>query len=527
MTDLPAPAPETLQPLSGLDALFLHLETPEMPMHVGSLMLLELPAGYAGDFTADVRALIGTRLHLAPAFTRRLATMPLGFANPVWTRAGHVDLERHIRRETLPRPGTPAQLEARVARLHAQRLDRSRPLWELVIIDGLGGDYAGHVACYAKVHHSAVDGQAGIALARALLDTGPQPRAFTPPPAPPGRDPGVAELVGAAAGTTLAQLHKLRQLLPAAAREGAQAIAQAVTAAAPRVPDLRAGLQSVRTLLPARTRLNHAIGRERTFATASFDLAALKATARALDVTLNDLVLAVCSGALRRWLGAHGGVPPTTLYAGVPFTLRAEGDAAAANQVSMMRAALATELADPRARLAAIHASTSRGKRIAGGLRDFVPTDYPTLGTPWLLSALATLTRTPLAGLVPALVNVAISNVPGPPAPLFMAGARVVHYWPVSIVIHGVALNITVTSYVERMEFGLTACARAVPDLASFKRHLEAAYDEYAGLVVAAIAPHAPAKKRPERRTPHATAPKAARAASKRGAPRKRASRSA
>lgn len=479
----PGSLPPDLQPLSGLDALFLQFESAEMPMHVGSLSLLELPAGFRGDFSVEVKRLIGARLHLAEAFTRRLLPMPLNLANPAWLRCEDIDLDHHVRRVTLPRPGTQVQLEACVARLHAQPLDRSRPLWQLTVIDGLGGALRGHVGYYAKVHHAAIDGQAGVALAQAMLDLTPVPRAV--PPAPRRRavvEPGTAQRLALAARESARQLRELARLLPAAAGlvggslRGASSPAGADRARRDGAP-----------LLAPRTPLSVAISAERAFSTASLPLAQVKAVARALEVSLNDVVLATCSGALRRWLAQHGGVPRKPLAAGVPFTLRDSGDGSARNRVSIMRAALATHLASPAARLREIHASTALGKAVTGRLRGLVPTDYPSLGSAWIAGALGWLAgaighRLPAGTHLPSLAPVAISNVPGPPQTLYVAGARVVHYWPASIVVHGLALNITVQSYAQWLDIGLTACRAAVPDVARFGAYLAASFDELQAL---------------------------------------------
>jgi WS/DGAT/MGAT family acyltransferase len=518
-----------LQPLSGLDALFLQFESPEMPMHVGSLSLLELPKGYRGDFSREVRKLIGARLHLAEAFRRKLVPMPLGLANPVWMRTDDIDLDHHIRRVTLPKPGTLAQLEACVGRLHAKALDRDRPLWELVVIDGLGGELKGHVGYYAKVHHAAIDGQAGVALTQAMLDLTPVPR--TVPPArqePPVQTPTTARRLQLAVAQTTQQLRTLAKLLPAAASAMRATIGSA-DAPAPGQPAAEPR-QSTRgaPLLAPRTPLNVAICSARVFTTASLPLAELKQVARVLDASLNDVVLALCSGALRRWLAAHGGVPSAPIAAGVPFTVRNAGDASASNKVSMMRANLATHLADPAARLAQIHASMRFGKAVTGRLRALVPTDYPSLGSAWLVGGLGWLAgvlghRLPPGTHLPSLAPVAISNVPGPPMTLYVAGARVVHYWPASIVIHGLALNITVQSYADWLDIGLTACKQAVPDLSRFKRHLAASFAELKALAAhsssVAGPPQATAARSAPRHDGAAASARPARRASRVGAP--------
>jgi hypothetical protein len=204
---------------------------------------------------------------------------------------------------------------------------------------------------------------------------------------------------------------------------------------------------------------------------------------------------------LRRWLARHGGVPRRPLGAGVPFSIRVKGDASASNKVSMMRAGLATHLADPARRLAAIHASTSRGKAVTGSLRALVPTDYPSLGAAWIVGGIGWLAgalghRLPAGTPLPTLAPVAISNVPGPPQTLYVAGARVVHYWPASIVVHGVALNITVQSYAEGLDIGLVACRRAVPDLGTFKRHLAESFAELRALAAHAATRPATSRRR-------------------------------
>jgi WS/DGAT/MGAT family acyltransferase len=200
-----------MKALSGVDGAFLHLETPETPMHVASLHLFDLPAGYRGDFHSDIKRLMRRRLHLAPVFTRKLAPMPLQFANPVWVEDDEVNLDYHVQRITLPAPGTRAQLEDCAGRLHSELLDRSRPLWRLAVIDGLD---SGQAAYYIQVHHAVLDGQAGVLLAQALFDLTPKARSIARRRAPLAEHPGNVELAAAALRHDAGQFVKLARHLP-------------------------------------------------------------------------------------------------------------------------------------------------------------------------------------------------------------------------------------------------------------------------------------------------------------------------
>jgi WS/DGAT/MGAT family acyltransferase len=211
----------------------------------------------------------------------------------------------------------------------------------------------------------------------------------------------------------------------------------------------------------------------------SLPLDAVKAIARAQDAKVNDVVLAICSGALRRYLAAHGGVPRKPLVAAVPVSLRAAGDVDFATQATMVPASLATHLADPVRRLRAIRDAAGASKSLTASARQVLPTDFPTLGLPWLLSALASLYgRTRLANAIPPIANLVISNVPGPQVPLYLAGARMRTYWPLSIVEHGLGLNITVESYSGSLDFGLVACRQSIPDLDALAAAMSDAFEE-------------------------------------------------
>jgi len=465
--------------LSSIDASFLHLETPETPMHVGSLMLFELTEGYQGYYYEDVKAMLGKRLHLASVLHRKLAQMPFELAEPVWIEDDDIDLDYHVRTVTLRRPGTKSQLEQLVARLHASLLDRSRPLWEMYVIDGLED---GQVAFYSKAHHSGVDGKAGVELAKVLYDTSPKMREVPPPRrkrTSGNYQLGVTELLQAAATNAAQQYRKLAELLPTAAKAFGTA---ASVVASHRTP---VGARSLNLGLAPKTIFNESITNQRSYSTLSIPMADIKALGKRLGGTVNTVVMAMCSGALQRFLKDRDLLPKEALIALVPVSLRVEGDSAMNNQVSMVRVDLATDIDDLPARLKAIHASSEAAKAVVKELRPILGVDVPITGSPWLMTGLASLLgRSNLASRFALAGNVVISNLPGPPMTLYMAGARMVHYYPVSIPYHGSALNITVQSYAGSLEFGLTACRRVLSQDESYEivEHLRTALRELEAL---------------------------------------------
>ncbi|RRH88587.1 wax ester/triacylglycerol synthase family O-acyltransferase [Variovorax beijingensis] len=479
--------------LSGLDATFLHLETPEMPMHVGSLNVLDLPKGYKGDFYEDAKQFMASRIHLADVFTRKLALMPFDMTNPVWVADDDIDLDYHVRHITLPRPGTNRQLQQYVARLHSTLLDRSRPMWEFFIIDGLK---SGQVALYTKVHHAGIDGQAGVALGKAIFDLEPTGRVVKPPRARPrssGYQLGMAELATAALRNTAQQYVKLFKMAPA--------IARALGGLAK--PDEKAAEKDAATapkkfnLFAPRTSLNVSITNQRTFAGRTISLAETKHIAKHFGVSLNDVVMATVAGALRHYLADNNELPAKPLVAGVPVSLREAGDDTANNQASMILVSLATDITDPVQRLKAINASSTSSKSAMNRFKAVILDDFPTFAAPWLVSGIASMVgRSGLVNLLPPAANVAISNVAGAPFPMYFAGALVTSYYPVSIASHGTALNVTVQSYNGRMDYGLIACRRAVPDITEIGDYMLAEHQLLLGLTQThpAAAGAAPAK---------------------------------
>ena len=490
--------------LSGLDATFLYLETPEQPMHVGGLNIFELPAGYEGDFLEDLRAHITQRMHLAPVFKRKLVNMPFELANPIWVADEDVDMEYHIRSTVLPKPGSRAQLDKLVGRLHSSLLDRSRPLWEFYVIEGLqtpSDAPAGtrHVGFYSKVHHAAVDGAAGVALANAIMDITAMPRAVRPAPqrrAMATDNFGIAELAMAGIKNTAVQSAILAKNLPALAR-AAYTMLRPPKSEEPSVGV--AGLELVdssghspqknRWFAP-KTPINVSITNQRSYSSLSFSLSAIKHIAKGNGVTLNDVVMGICSGALRRYLADLNCVPDQSLLAAVPISLREAGNTDMNTQASMLRISLASTVADPKARLKAIGQASKSAKAASASMNAVMPTDFPSLGVPWILSGLASLFgRSKLANNMAPLANVVISNVPGPNMALYLAGAKMITYYPVSIVTHSIALNVTVQSYNGSLDFGLIACRKAMPDLPELAKYMQKSFDEMLAFTPAVAPP--------------------------------------
>lgn len=484
-------ATSPMKQLSGLDASFLYLETPQMPMHVGALHVFELPAGYKGRFVRDLRKHIAARLPVAPVLRRRLWWMPLNLANPAWVDA-EPDLTKHIVEIGLPKSARSgdgmAALQAQVAALHPVLLDRRRPLWKFHIFEGLAPAANGHkrVAMYSQLHHAAVDGQAAVALANAILDVTPEPRAIE---AQASRRPrtfklDMTEMLRGALANQIAQVSAIVKDLPATAAT----LTGAARAALGRTSLLGGGKSgkgvSNLTLAP-NTPFNVSVTDGRAFAAVTLPLRELKALGKAHEATVNDMVLMVCSTALRRYFAKKRTLPRKSLVAAVPISLREAGDTASDNQASMSLISLGTHIADAHKRLAHVKAATAAMKSTMGSVKSILPTDFPSLGVPWLIEAATALYgKAKVADRIPQVANVVISNVPGPPVPLYLAGARMLTNYPTSIVVHGMALNITVQSYDQSLDFGLMADAKAMPDVQDFARAIEIAFDDVRALAL-------------------------------------------
>ncbi len=459
-----------MKQLSGLDATFLYMETDQTPMHVAGLTLYDLPKGFRGSFHKHFTEFFKGRVHLIPIFGMKLAKAAFQIDHPGWVDAGELDMEYHIQSAKLPKPGTRKQLEEKVAELHAATLDRKKPLWQFTVIEGLEGRQA---ALYSKVHHAAVDGGAGMAITKALYDVTDVPREVEPAEEKaPVRKPGDLERAILSINDIAANLTRQQLAL-------LDSIPKVLGQMADMVAPVLMGKVGLPQLLAPRTPFNVTVEAKRSYAARSISLMDVKAIAKATGTKLNDVVMAITSGATRTYLTQHRQLPDASLVAFVPISLREAGNADTNNQVFGMNVPLATNYGKPLKRLQKIAQESGASKAVAGSVKDAAPTDFTLLGAPTLLPGLMQFYgATKLADYIPQPVNMCISNTAGPPFPLYCAGAKVTALYPVSIATHGVALNVTVQSYLDHLDFGITADHKALPDADAFADLIVDAFEE-------------------------------------------------
>ncbi len=477
--------------LSSMDASFLYLETPEMPMHVGSMAIFRLPENYNGNFFEDFKAMIASRLHIAPILKARLQKAPLDIDHPSWVEDDQFDIDRHIFRGSLPAPYDRATLERIVGWMHAKLLNRARPLWEFYVFEGMKDN---EIGLYSKMHHACIDGGAGAALTNMIYDVTPVPRDVGKPAARKveqeprdiaatmidsyqqlWRQPFDASAAAKAIDLPRSGKSDIGSILfdnamyqiEAAVRFAGNmpAMLKSVSEVVGKISDPKSR-DSLTSMMSPPTILNKSISSERSFAGTSISLSQAKALAKAAGGKLNDVVLAVSSGVVRRYLLENGALPAKSLTAAVPISLREEGNTDANNQVFGMICSIATNVEDPKARLEAIIAQSTKSKEMSHPLRALMPqvSNISMLGAPILVQILALLySRSSLSDVLPPAANITVSNVPGPRQTLYAAGAELLHIFPVSIATHGLALNITVQSYRDQLDFGFIAGANIIP----------------------------------------------------------------
>lgn len=454
----------TMEPLGGLDAAFLSLEGGTTRLHVAAVLVMDPPEGRRSLFSpstryAQLRRLVDERLHLVPRLRQRAVRVPLGLHHPVWVDDPEFELDDHLSRASLPAPGGSRELDTLVADILSRPLDPDRPLWEMVVVEGLAGD---RTALVAKLHHAILDGVSGASVLAAFCDLDRRGRGAMADPEPwdPPELPSPAELLRYAAGSLVHQpgvvLEAAHHGMLAIADVGAHNRQLAERGQAPPPSPFRA----------PRTSLNGEISSRRRFASLSVPLEDLQLVRRAYGATVNDVVLAAVGGALRRLLAGRGEWPRDPLVAMVPVSTRRPDDVTVGNRVSGMLVSLATDLADPVERLRAISAGTPVAKEqerlTAGRLVD----DVAQMAAPLLSSRIMRwASGLRLFDRMPPLYNVTVSNVPGPPVPLWCARGRVVSVVPVGPVANGAALNVTALSYQGTVGFGLLACRRMLPEV--------------------------------------------------------------
>lgn len=454
--------------LKPLDASWLYVESRDTPMHVAGLNVFSRPANAKPDFLRRLVAQFKDAKSFVPPWNLRLKSSLLRGVMPEWETDDNLDLDYHIRHSALPGPGGERELGVLVSRLHSHALDLSRPLWECHVIEGLEND---RFALYTKMHHALIDGVGGMRMTVRTMSSSAAEKTIVPPWTI-GAVPGKRRARSEAMPPPLARL--IEQ-----ARQQAALVPQVGSALAEIWRGKKDDDALVRPFSAPKSVLNERITSQRRFATQQYELARLRRMAEAAGVTLNDIVLAICAAALRRFLKELNQLPRRSLTAGLPVSVRPEDDEQLGTAISFILANLGTSIADPIKRLKAIHASTQRAKAHLQSLPKSGMNNYTMLFmAPYIVGML-----TGAAGRIKPMFNLAISNVPGPVKPLYIGGARLEAMYPVSVLQHGQALNITCVSYAGSLDFGFTGSRDALPHMQRLSVYTGEALDELEGAI--------------------------------------------
>jgi WS/DGAT/MGAT family acyltransferase len=463
-----------MEQLSGLDASFLYLETGNMPMHIGGLAIYDQTTAPGGAVTfKDILRFFEKRLHKARAFRQRLAKVPMSLDHPYWIEDPEFDLEFHVRHIALPKPGDWRQLCIQTARLHARPLDTNRPLWEAYVIEGLDnveGVPPGSFALVTKFHHAAIDGVSGAEISASIHDPSPQD---TVEPSEtdwqPSRYPSDIELLGRTAMTTVKRPFEFASLLarnvPTAWRVGSGLLSKEISLSS-KVP---------------RTRFNGNVSPHRVFDGRSFSLDEIRAIKSRVDgATVNDVVVSVCGGALRRYLESRGELPEESLVAMAPISARPDQmRKAAGNMVSTMSLPVRSDISNPLERLRAVHSESERAKKLALTVGTSFAADFahflPSTTTGLMASAYS---RYGLAERLPPLFNTVITNVPGPNFPLYSMGSRMVASFGLGPIAHGIGLFQPVIGYNGQITISAISCREMMPDPSFYCDCLTESFEE-------------------------------------------------
>jgi diacylglycerol O-acyltransferase len=463
-----------MEQLSGLDAAFINLETHSAPTHVGGIGIYDQTTAPEGRVTfKGILANVESRLHLARCFRQKIVRVPFGLDHPYWIEDGNFDLEFHVRHIALPKPGDWRQLCIQAARLHARPLDLDKPLWEMYVIEGLDqveGLPAGSFAILSKIHHAAIDGVSGMEMTAALHDL-TAIGAPSEPEAPwvPESEPTLVELALRSTANNIRQPFRFARILSEAAPPAIRAVMQQndkSTEDAAEVP---------------RTRFNSRVSPHRVFEAKTFSLADVKQIRKRVEgATVNDVILTVCAGALRKYLEHHHELPIETLSAFAPISTRtADQVGTAGNQVAGMFVKLHTDEADPVRRLEKVFRTTVSSKEMAKAVGARSMTDV-TQTMPGALAGIAgrLVARTGLMSRMAPVANCVVTNVPGPQIPLYFTGAKMLATFGLGLPMEGLGLFHTVLSYNGTISVAITGCRDQLPDPELYAECLEESFDE-------------------------------------------------
>lgn len=448
-----------MRPLHPIDFIFLSLEKRQQPMHVGGLFLFQIPenapASFIQNLVADIR---NSKSIPIPPFNNKLNGL-------FWDEDEEFDLDHHFRHIALPQPGRILELLTYISQEHSSLIDRAKPLWTCHIIEGIEGN---RFAMYFKIHHAMVDGIAGMRLVEKSLSQDPNAQSIVPPWCVEGprakrlKEPNVSRFKKIMNGV-MGQLESTPRVM--------YELSQTIMKDMGRNPDYVSSFQAPSSIL------NQRVSSSRRFAAQSFEFDRLRHISKSLGVTINDIVLAICSGALREYLLSQDALPKKPLIAMVPASVR-DDDSSMSNRITMILANLGTHKEDPLERLAIVRRSVQNAKEKFKRMNSNQILNY----SAFVYSAAG---LNIASGLLPKrqAFNLVISNVPGPREPLYWNGARLDALYPASIILDGQALNITMTSYLDKLEVGLTACRNALPKMQNLLTHLEEEIQRFEAIV--------------------------------------------
>lgn len=483
-----------MEQLTGLDAAFLYLDQQNSPMHIGSIAIYD-PSTAPGGFVRfkDILKFVEDRLPLAPTFRQSLANVPFGIDHPYWIECENFNLEFHIRHVALPKPGDWRQLCIQSARIMARPLDLTKPLWEFTVIEGLDnvdGVPKGSYALVSKIHHSAIDGMSGVDITNAIHTISPdEPTPELNDTWKPEKKPSAVEMAVRGYIGNIKQPFRWVEV----ASKSLPGIGRTIKGLITKEFSLSQAMSA------PRTRFNRRISAHRVVEGQAFDLARIKEIKNAIDgAKLNDVMLGIVGGAMRRYLESKNELPETPLIAMAPISVRTEGEKdSMGNQVSAMLVQLGTHIADPRARVEAICSNTQEQKALTGALGARQMSEMSSTA-PALFTGIAAklYTQFGLANSTKPFFNTVVTNVPGPPIPIYSAGAQMVKYFGLLCLFDGLGLGHVVMSYHKEVTITITADRDMMPDPEFYSQCLRDSFEDLEKAVLGSVQ-KAPKKKKP------------------------------